>query len=93
MSFVAHVRSPLVVHCERDEFDVYVGRGTPWGNPFRVGAAQSRTQVIVAFRRWLLKQPDLVARVKAELRGKRLGCHCRPKNCHADVLAEVANED
>ncbi len=81
-----------MVHCQKDPFDVYVGRPGPFGNPFRIGAAQTRTQVIDRYRRWLLEQPELVARVKAELRGKRLGCWCRPQNCHADVLAEVANE-
>lgn len=91
---MAHVRSPLVVNVDLGEpFDVYVGRDrdTPWGNPFRIGPAQTRTQVIAAYRRWLLKQPELVARVKSELRGKRLGCHCKPRSCHADVLAEIAN--
>jgi len=82
----------LVVHCERDEFDVYIGRGTPFGNPFREGRFQNRTQVIASYERWLRSQPDLVERVRRELRGKRLGCHCRPKACHGDVLAAVAEE-
>lgn len=93
MTQVAAPRSPLVVHCEKAEFDVYIGRGTPWGNPFRQGPAQSRSQIIEAYRKWLMRQPDLVKRVRDELRGKRLGCHCRPKNCHGDILAEIANEE
>lgn len=80
-----------MVHVERDEFDVYVGRGSPFGNPFRIGPFSNRTQVIERYRRWLLSQPDLVERTRRELRSKRLGCHCRPKSCHADVLAEIAN--
>lgn len=87
-------RSPLVVNVESGEpYDVYIGRPSPWGNPFRVGAAQSRTQVILQYRRWLLGQPELLERVRKELRGKRLACHCRPRGCHGDVLAEVANSD
>ena len=88
-----HVRSPLVFNCERDEFDVYVGRDSPFGNPFRIGPAQNRTQVIERFRKWVRGQPELLDRIRKELRGKRLGCWCRPKNCHADVLAEIANAD
>lgn len=72
-------------------FDFYVGRGTAFGNPFRAGPAQSRSQVIEAFRKWLLTQPELMERVRRELRGKVLSCHCRPKSCHADVLAMIAN--
>lgn len=82
-----------MVNCEREEFDVYIGRDGDFGNPFRIGPAHNRTQVIAAYRKWLLSKPDLVARVKVELRGKRLGCWCRPKQCHGDVLAEVANSD
>jgi hypothetical protein len=26
-----------------------------------------------------------------ELRGKKLGCWCKPGPCHGDVLAELAN--
>lgn len=85
-------RSPLVVNVERDEFDVYVGRGTPFGNPFREGPMSNRTQVIARYEKWLRSQPGLVERVRKELRGKRLGCHCRPRQCHADVLAMVAEE-
>lgn len=86
-------RSQLVVNVERDEFDVYVGRGTPFGNPFRETALTNRTQVIARFEEWLRSQPDLVDKVRRELRGKRLGCHCRPKHaCHGDVLAMIANE-
>lgn len=84
-------RSPLVVNVERDEFDVYVGRGTPWGNPFREGPTTNRTQIIARYEAWLLAQPELVERAREELRGRRLGCHCRPRQCHADVLAMVAN--
>ena len=27
-----------------------------------------------------------------ELKGKTLGCFCKPKSCHGDVLVELANE-
>lgn len=90
----------LVVHCERAHFDVYIGRPGPWGNPFShlpCSAARfrvsSRAEAIAAYERWLLAQPELVERVRRELRGKVLGCWCRPLPCHGDVLARIANED
>ena len=80
------------MNVERDEFDVYVGRGSPFGSPFRETRFTNRTQVMARYEAWLRSQPDLVDRVRRELRGKRLGCHCRPRQCHADVLAMVSEE-
>lgn len=85
-------RHPLVHHVSEGVHEVLVDRSTPYGNPFRPGPFESRTDCIARYERWLLSQPELVARVRAELRSKRLGCHCRPKCCHADVLARIANE-
>jgi hypothetical protein len=85
-------RSPLVVNCELDEFDVFIGRPGPWGNPFREGPFTTRTQVIARYERWIRSRPELVRRIRDELRGKRLGCFCRPKACHGDVLAMIAEE-
>ncbi len=30
-------------------------------------------------------------RVRRELKGKRIACHCKPKRCHLDWVAKVAN--
>lgn len=92
--------SRFVVNCRRDPYDVYIGRPSPFGNPFshtpstlarfRVG---SREEAIDAFSRWVHSKPDLIARIKRELKGKVLGCFCAPNRCHGDVLARIANED
>lgn len=90
----------LVVHCKRAPFDVYIGRPGPWGNPFShlpKSAAKfrcsSREEAIDRYASWLFDQPELVAKVKRELRGKVLGCWCHPNDCHGHVLAAVANDD
>lgn len=64
---------------------VYVGRGSPWGNPFRISFAQSREQVIERFRCEQLPKLDV-----RPLIGKDLICYCAPKPCHADLLLEAA---
>lgn len=72
---------------------VYCGRPGPWGNPFRIGKDGNRAEVVAKFREWLMAQPDLVAKARAELRGRDLVCWCAPLACHCDVLAEVANAE
>ncbi|RME81276.1 MAG: DUF4326 domain-containing protein [Caldilineae bacterium] len=79
-----------VVHCKRDEYDVYIGRPSKWGNPFVVGRDGDRETVIQKYREWIMEQDELLADLH-ELRGKRLGCWCAPKACHGDVLAELAD--
>jgi hypothetical protein len=84
----------LVVHCKKEQYDVYIGRPSKWGNKFEIGKDGTRDEVIEKFREWLLSQPELVAECKRELKGKILGCWCAPKlRCHGEVLAEIANEE
>lgn len=72
---------------------VYIGRGGPWGNQFKIGKDGTREEVIEKYRLYLEANPVLKARVKAELRGKHVVCFCSPKPCHGDVLVRVANEE
>jgi len=81
----------LVAHCRKSEFDIYVGRPSPWGNPFVIGADGTREQVIEKYRAWIQTQPHLL-KMLPDLRGKILGCHCFPLPCHADVLVELSNK-
>ena len=82
---------------------IYVGRGTKWGNPFRVGdwfntsaegsdfMVEDRAHAVRLFREWC-KFPAAVGPAIAELRGKDLACWCPlDQPCHADVLLEWAN--
>jgi len=80
-----------VVHCKREPYDVYIGRPSAWGNPFRIGRDGTREEVILAYRLWLQRHPELIEQARRELRGQRLGCYCAPLPCHGDVLAEVAD--
>ncbi len=74
---------------------IYVGRGSRWSNPYRVGTClipDARTAVDV-FAANLPMSMDL-----SEIRGRDLACWCplvdkdgNPFPCHADVLLEIAN--
>lgn len=67
---------------------VYVGRGSPWGNPFVLGPDGDRKTVIRKFRLEVLQDLDV-----SMLGGKDLVCFCAPKECHADLLLAKANKE
>jgi hypothetical protein len=85
-------RNLLVVHCKKQLFNVYIGRPSKWGNPFTIGRDGDREQVIKKYEHWVLSQPILIQQIKKELKGKILGCWCKPKPCHGDILNRIANE-
>lgn len=66
---------------------VYIGRGSPWGNPFKIGPDGSREEVIAKFECETLPTLDL-----EPLRGKDLVCYCAPLSCHGDILLREANK-
>lgn len=72
---------------------VYIGRGSPYGNPFVIGKDGDRNEVCDKYERALLNNPQLLAKVKTELKGKDLVCFCAPKRCHGDTLLRIANEE
>ena len=76
-----------VVNLRTSSFDVYIGRAGKgqdgkWGNPFSTG---TREENIKNFEEYLVNNKELMQDLH-ELRGKRLGCFCKPKACHGDVL-------
>lgn len=82
-----------VVHINDPEgYDVYIGRPSKWGNPFRLKKEQHRADVIARYEAYIQTRPDLLAAL-GELRGKRLACYCAPKACHGDVLARLADAE
>jgi hypothetical protein len=88
---------------ERAPRVVYIGRAcyqgswrlarSDWGNPFTVQQMGGVEKAVEAYRRWLLApgQAELRARIVPELRGRTLGCWCKPGLCHGHVLAAAAD--
>ncbi len=87
-----------VVHCKKEPYDIYIGRPSKWGNPFShkegtqaVYKTATREEAIQRYVEWLYKQDALLKEIP-NLKGKVLGCWCKPKPCHGDVLARLADE-
>lgn len=71
----------------------YIGRGSPYGNPFIIGKHGDRNMVCESYEASLKTNPVLVEKIKRELRGYDLVCFCKPQRCHGDILLRIANED
>ena len=82
----------------------YIGRGSPWGNPFThlpLSRTKARFQVetkeesMIRYEAWLRERlaEDLNLRQKLlELDGHELVCYCKPARCHGDVLIKLIEE-
>jgi hypothetical protein len=69
---------------------VYIGRPSPWGNPFAIGRDGDRDAVMEKYITWLGQTPEIVDRARRELAGKDLVCWCAPAACHGHVLRDLA---
>lgn len=85
----------------------YVGRGSLYGNPFRVAKSlfelkyggafivESPEEAVEKFCEWIRHTPEgrfVASSAAGNLWGKDLACWCpTDQPCHADVLLEIAN--
>ncbi len=81
-----------VVNKKTEQYDVFIGRPSKWGNPFPMKHERERADVIEAYRRHLHEQINAGEITLDDLRaldGRTLGCFCAPRACHGDVLAQA----
>ena len=79
-----------VVNKYKEPYDIYIGRGSKWGNPFThipsgtkaEYVVESREAAIEAYEEWITNGDGkpLLDQLH-ELEGKTLGCFCKPKSC------------
>lgn len=95
---VVHVNDGCDVYCGRRRHGMHFGNPASHGPGLASVKVGSREQAIQFFDDWLAgKHPDVepdrrrwVLDNIPSLKGKRLGCFCRPKTCHCDVLVRLA---
>ena len=93
-----------VVNLHKEKYDVYIGRAGRghdgyFGNPIAIGRTCSecgekhtRGGTLVCYEGWLwkrIKEDSEFKKRVMQLRGKTLGCFCKPKACHGDILAKA----
>ena len=91
-----------VVHCKKEIYNVYIGRPSKWGNPYthiKDGktlakyVVNTREEAVEAYREWITNgEGKYLLDHLDELKGKTLGCWCKPYACHGDVLVELLNK-
>lgn len=84
-----------VVHVNKEPYDVYIGRPSKWGNPyshkpgtlaqFKVNTVK---EAIEAYEKYLLANSKLMESLH-ELKGKTIGCWCKPGPCHGDIIIKL----
>ena len=70
---------------------MYIGRGSKWGNPFKIDEENDREEVVKNYEHHLRSDPDLYNDI-INLKGKTLGCYCAPLLCHGDVIRRLGEE-
>ena len=91
-----------------DEDNVYIGRrgvvfingkrfpekDSPFANPFKVGRDGIRSEVIEKYETYIKDKmkKKKVKKALIALKGKKLGCWCKPEDCHGDVLLKIIND-
>lgn len=90
---------PIVVHIKKSNYDIYIGRPSKWGNPFtHINDHKTKAEFIVStreeainsYKTWItIGEGQHLLKDLHELKGKTLGCWCKPKTCHGDILVEL----
>jgi hypothetical protein len=85
-----------------DKGAIYIGRGSPLGNPFVMSSEIERDHVCDLYEDWLKarieeRDPKVIdalnhIAIKSRKEDVTLGCFCAPKRCHGDTIKRVIED-
>jgi hypothetical protein len=82
-----------IVNLKYEKCEIYCGRGTSFGNKFRIGVDGTRDEVCDKYEEYFNKRIANDPKFKAivlKLKGKICGCWCKMPNeevrCHLDTI-------
>jgi hypothetical protein len=83
---------------KHEPYDLYIGRAnkwlelecSKWHNPFVLKRESDRPAILEQYREYVISS-GLINDID-ELEGLVLGCYCRPKRCHGNVLQDLYAE-
>ena len=66
-----------------------------WANPYKIGRDGDRQEVLAKYKQYInekiKKDKEMIAQLH-KLKGKLLGCWCKPEECHGDILISLIEE-
>ena len=77
--------STQVVNLRHAAFDVYIGRAGHGHDGYFGNPGKTVYDFKTYFDQRIVTDPDYRTRIE-DLRGKTLGCFCKPKPCHGDII-------
>lgn len=90
-----------VVHCNEPHTH-YIGRPSTFGNPYKLRTecavsgpdpdGYSRSSAIELFEAHARRTPSLMAAIRELPEDAVLGCWCKPKACHGDIIVKLWHE-
>jgi len=68
-----------------------------WANPYKIDDSNgiTRDNVIEKYRTYIIQKienNDVLKQKLLQMKGKTLGCWCKPEACHGDVLVELIDK-
>lgn len=85
------LENPNHVYIGRDmSFYVKGANKSKWSNPFSC-KKYGRQKCIQLYEEYIIENKDLMNALP-ELKGKILGCWCKPESCHGDILMKLCNK-
>ena len=89
-----------VVNLRKEKCTHYIGRGSIFGNPFVIGKEGTREEVIRQYeqciRDMLEDRKDCFCPFRKAVynlpENAILGCYCKPKACHGDIIIKIWEE-
>jgi hypothetical protein len=91
------------INLYKEKYDIYIGRYSSklklsesiFHNPYHIGKDGDRFEVIEKYKKYfyerLVSDHSFYLAVRS-LKGKTLGCYCKPQPCHGDIIAEYLND-
>lgn len=88
---------------KRGAYGIYIGRGSPLGNPYIIGKHGTRDEVIDKYETYLKEKVENndkkiitalegIAELSQHYEGVNLICFCKPQKCHGDIIKNLVQE-
>ena len=95
-----NLETTRIVNLHKEPYDIYIGRAGKgqsgyFGNPILLKPGEPRGSTIERYKHYFYDRLKIDKEFKKRielLKGKTLGCFCKPAKCHGDIIIEYLNK-